>query len=97
MSYYVLAVDEDGPFVATVKVPTEERAIALAESLLYSPSMRNFEVVKVVKHIEKAESSQIDNQQLKQAIVLLERAKKSESIPAVLFRDISDFLNPITA
>jgi hypothetical protein len=36
-------------------------------------------------------------QQLKQAIALLERAKRCESIPAVLFRDISDFLKPATA
>ena len=50
-----------------------------------------------IKALEAMDAVDNSAQQLKQAIALLERAKKCESIPAYLFRDINDFLNPATA
>lgn len=53
MGYYVLACDEDGEFVATVKLPSRDLAETCALGFVHSPSFRNIEIVKVVKHIEK--------------------------------------------
>jgi len=53
MGYYVLACDEDGEFVATVKLHSQEEAEKCAHGFVNSPSFSNVEVVKVVKHIEK--------------------------------------------
>jgi len=65
MGYYVLACDEDGEFVATIKLHSQEEAERCAHGFVNSPSFSNVEIVKVVKHVEKeAAADTADGQEL---------------------------------
>ena len=67
MGYYVLATvqcDNDGfeeQIVCTKKLSSEERAVLNAES--FPATFRNLEIVKVVRHIERAAAEQGESSQ----------------------------------